>query len=110
MSTLTKIVQGTEHAIAAGWQDAIKIGHFVETSVVPVLQKAEVDAPQLAQIAALAGPKASALEALLFGGGGIVAKSLTAISSVDATATDAAAGKSVTVDITDLVAAFKALV
>lgn len=110
MFSLTKIEQGAEKFIAAGWQDAVKVGHFVESSVVPVLQKAETNSATIEQITSIISPKAAAVEATVFGENGLVAKALSAISAADATATDATAGKPVTVDITDLVAALKAIV
>ncbi len=110
--SITKIVQGTEHAIAAGWQDAIKIGHFVETSVVPALKQAQAEAPLIEKVAALGGPKAQALEAVLFGGNGLVTRTLSVVAAADAAATDLTSGETakVTVDVTDLVATLKALI
>lgn len=106
---IQKIEVGTEHMIAAEWQDAIKIGHFIEGTVKPILQKAEAESSTIEQVSALVSPKAAAIESALFSSNGLVTKSLSAIASADALAADQAAGKPILVDITSLVSTLKSL-
>ena len=56
MSTL---ITSVEHALAAAAQDVVKAAKFVETSVLPVLKKAQAEAPTIEAVTALVSLQAA---------------------------------------------------
>jgi hypothetical protein len=100
MSTL---INSVEHALAVAASDTVKAAKFVETSVLPVLKKAQADQSTIEAVTALVSPQAANIERAGFAVLGVI------INALDAAGAAAGAnGLNVTLDA-QLVADVKAI-
>ena len=100
---MSALISSVEHALAAAAIDTVKAAKFVETSVLPVLKKAQANQSTIEAITSLVSPQAANIERAGFAVLGVVIKALD-----DANAAAGANGLSVTLDA-QLVADIKAI-
>ena len=53
---MSALITSIEHALASAASDVVKVAKFVEQSVLPVLKKAQADAPTIEALTALVSP------------------------------------------------------
>jgi hypothetical protein len=100
---MSVLITDIEHAFATAASDVVKTAKFVETSVLPVLQKAQAQASTIESVTALVSPSAANIERAGFAVLGVV------INAIDAAGAAAGAnGLNVTLDAS-LVADIKAI-
>jgi hypothetical protein len=100
---MSALISSIEHALAVAASDTVKAAKFVETSVLPVLKKAQADQSTIESITGLVSPQAANIERAGFAVLGVVIKALD-----DANAAAGASGLNVTLDA-QLVADIKAI-
>jgi hypothetical protein len=59
---LSALISSIEHALATAASDTVKAAKFVETSVLPVLKKAQADQGTIEAVTALVSPQAANVE------------------------------------------------
>ena len=106
---MSALINSVEHALATAASDTVKAAKFLETSVLPVLKKAQVVQSTIEAVTSLVSPQAANIERAGFAVLGVV------INAIDATRAAAGAnGLNVTLDgqlaadIKSIAAAFKA--
>ena len=100
---MSALITSVEHALATAASDTVKVAKFVETSVLPVLKKAQADQSTIETITSLVSPSAANIERAGFAVLGVV------INALDAAGTAAGANSlNVTFDA-QLVADIKAI-
>jgi len=97
------LLNSVEHALASAASDVVKVAKFVEQSVLPVLKKAQADAPTIEAVTALVSPQAANIERVGFAVLGVVIKPID-----DAGTAAGANGLSVSLDA-QLVADIKSI-
>jgi hypothetical protein len=100
---MSALISSIEHSLAVAASDTVKAAKFVETSVLPVLKKAQADQSTIEAITSLVSPQAANIERAGFAVLGVIIKALD-----DANAAAGANGLSVTLDA-QLVADVKAI-
>src|SRR5215471_6829840 len=100
---MSALLSSVEHALASAASDVVKVAKFVEQSVLPVLKKAQAEAPTIEAVTALVSPQAANIERLGFAVLGLVIKAID-----DAGTAAGANGLNVTLDA-QLVADIKSL-
>jgi hypothetical protein len=73
---MSALITSIEHAFATAASDTVKVAKFVETSVLPVLKKAQADAPTIEAVTALVSPQAANIERVGFAVLGVVVKAI----------------------------------
>ena len=96
-------ITSIEHSLAVAASETVKVAKFVETSVLPVLKKAQADAPTIEAVTSLVSPQAANIERAGFAVLGVVIKAID-----DAGAASGANGLNVTLDA-QLVADIKSI-
>ena len=100
---MNALITSIEHSLAVAASDMVKVAKFVETSVLPVLKKAQADQGTIESITSLVSPQAANIERAGFAVLGVV------INAIDAAGTAAAAnGLNVSLDA-QLIADIKAI-
>ena len=100
---MSALITSVEHSLATAASDTVKAAKFVETSVLPVLKKAQADQSTFEAVTALVSPQAANIERAGFAVLGVV------INAIDAAGAAAGAnGLNVTLD-GQLVADIKAI-
>jgi hypothetical protein len=69
-------ISSIEHSLASAASDVVKVANFVETSVLPALNKAQAEAPTIEVVTALVSPRAANIERLGFAVLGVVIKAI----------------------------------
>ena len=87
------LLNSVEHALASAASDVVKVAKFVEQSVLPVLKKAQADAPTIEAVTALISPQAANIERVGFAVLGLVIKAID-----DAGAVAGSNGLNITLD------------
>ena len=59
---MTALITSVEHALATAASDTVKVAKFVETSVLPLLKKAQADQSTIEAVTALVSPQAANIE------------------------------------------------
>ena len=90
---MSALLNSIEHAFASAASDVVKVAKFVEQSVLPVLKKAQADAPTIEAVTALVSPQAANIERVGFAILGVVIKAID-----DAGTAAGASGLNVTLD------------
>jgi hypothetical protein len=90
---MSALIPSIEHALAVAACDTVKAAKFVETSVLPVLKKAQADSLTIEAVTALVSPQAANIERARFAVLGVVIKAIE-----DAGAPAGANGLNVTLD------------
>jgi hypothetical protein len=99
---MSALITSVEHALATAASDTVKVAKFVETSVLPVLKKAQAD-PTSEAVTSLVSPQAANIERAGFAVLGVVIKAID-----DASTAVGANGLNVSLDA-QLVADIKAI-
>src|SRR5215467_6448269 len=73
---MSALLNNIEHALASAASDVVKVAKFVEQSVLPVLKKAQADAPTIEAVTALVSPQAANIERVGFAILGVVIKAI----------------------------------
>ena len=63
---MSALLNTVEHALASAASDVVKVAKFVEQSVLPVLKKAQAEAPTIEAVTALVSPQAANIERVGF--------------------------------------------
>jgi hypothetical protein len=100
---MSALINSVEHALAVAASDTVKAAKFVETSVLPVLKKAQADQSTIEAVTGLVSPQAANIERAGFAVLGVVINALDA-----AGAAAGAKGLNVSLDA-QLVADIKAI-
>ena len=100
MSTL---ISSVEHALATAASETVKVAKFVETSVLPLLKKAQADQSTIEAVTTLVSPQAANIERARFA---VLAVVINALDAAGAAAN--ANGLNLTLDA-QLVADIKAI-
>jgi hypothetical protein len=100
---MSALISSIEHSLAVAASDTVKAAKFVETSVLPVLKKAQANQSTIEAITSLVSPQAANIERAGFAVLGVVIKALD-----DANAVAGANGLNVTLDA-QLVADIRAI-
>ena len=100
---MSALIQSVEHALATAASDTVKGAKFVETSVLPVLKKAQANQSTIESITSLVSPSAANIERAGFAVLGVI------INAIDAAgAAGSANGLNLTLDA-QLVADIKSI-
>jgi hypothetical protein len=100
---MSALITSIEHSLAVAASDTVKVSKFVETSVLPVLKKAQADQSTIEAVTSLVSPQAANIERAGFAILGVV------INAIDAAGAAAGAnGLNVSLDA-QLVADIKAI-
>jgi hypothetical protein len=75
---MSALINSVEHAFATAASDTVRVAKFVETSVLPVLKKAQADQSTIEAVTALVSPQAANIERVGFAVLGVVIKSIDA--------------------------------
>ena len=90
---MSALISSIEHAFATATSDTAKAAKFVETSVLPVLKKAQADSSTIEAVTSLVSPQAANIERAGFAVLGVVIKAIE-----DAGAAAGANGLNVSLD------------
>src|SRR5215469_15263660 len=90
---MSALISSIEHSLAVAASDTVKAAKFGETSVLPVLKKAQANQSTIEAITSLVSPQAANIERAGFAVLGVVIKALD-----DANAVAGANGLNVTLD------------
>jgi hypothetical protein len=100
---MSALITSVEHALAVAASDTVKVAKFVETSVLPVLKKAQANQSTIESITSLVDPQAANIERAGFA---VLAVVINALDAAGAAA--GANGLNVSLDA-QLVADIKAI-
>ena len=75
---MSALIDSVEHALAAAASDTVRVAKFVETSVLPVLKKAQADQPTIESITSLVSPQAANIDRAGFAVLGVVINAIDA--------------------------------
>ena len=75
---MSALITNVEHALAVAASDTVKVAKFVETSVLPVLKKAQANQSTIESITSLVDPQAANIERAGFAVLGVVINALDA--------------------------------
>jgi hypothetical protein len=105
---MSALITTVEHALAAAASDTVKAAKFVETSVLPVLKKAQADQSTIEAVTSLVSPQAANIERAGFAVLGVVINALdTAGAAVGANGLNVTLDAQLVADIKAIAAAVK---
>jgi hypothetical protein len=81
---MSALINSIEHSLAVAASDTVKVAKFVETSVLPVLKKAQADQGTIEAVTALVSPQAANIERAGFAVLGVVINALDAAGAAGA--------------------------
>jgi hypothetical protein len=61
---MSALITSVEHALATAASDTVKVAKFVETSVLPVLKKAQADQSTIEAVTGLVSPQAAGTQGI----------------------------------------------
>jgi hypothetical protein len=88
---MSALITSVEHALAIAPSDTVKVAKFVETSVLPVLKKAQADQSTIEAVTSLVSPQAANIERAGFAVLGVVIKAIASAAKGAPSATAAPA-------------------
>ena len=82
---MSALITSVEHVLATAASDTVKVAKFVETSVLPVLKKAQADQSTIESVTSLVSPQAANIERAGFAVLGVVINALDAAGAAAGT-------------------------